>query len=108
MIKEHRISYGCCYNASSNPDLKNQIHHIWDSGLTGAGIAGRGHSEHSLCGHAPAYDNHLYVLDMPISMAKDFLSPVVLEDQPVKFCMECLGKLYEYIEKNNIKRIPHE
>ena len=107
MNKEHRISYGY-YRASSNTQIKDKIHHIWDSGLTGAGMAPKGHSEYSLCGQVPVYENHLYILDMPMSMAKDFLSPVVLEDQPVKFCQECLDKLYEYIEKNNITRIPHE
>lgn len=102
MNKEHRISYGC-HKAYRDTQLKDQIHHIWDSGLTGAGIAPKGHSQYSLCGLIPVHENYLYMLDTPLSMAKDFLSPIVIDELPMKFCQECLDKLYKYIKRNHIK-----
>jgi len=90
-MNDPRISYG---TIKVDGQIDNdRIHHLFDFGLTGAGIGPRGHSERTICGKYQSQYFHIYMQAIPFGMA----DLMFVEDE--KYCPECLARFKHYIDE---------
>lgn len=95
-MNEPQISYGTI-KVDGKID-NDRIHHIFDYGLTGAGIGIVGHSEHTICGKYKAEYFHVYCQAVSISITDLF--EIITED---KFCPICYARFKHYYDEHFIE-----
>lgn len=85
-----RISYGCDVGLDNRQAI-DQMHHLFDYGITGTGIAGTlGHSERSICGHVLSHENHIYMPALSINMMKELFESIMKKESKLNFCPVCV------------------